>query len=549
MKYLFFTFIFLSWINSFAQAIITVDTSSTYQQITGWEVMGWMANWDTPWQIEHLKDWNEQIAQASAEIGINRIRIETYSGSENSIDYFTQYINGEIPRQEWKDHWYDIQNDNEDPASKDLSRYHFSRTIYDIEHIALPLKQAVEARGRDFYLNLCYVDFGTSEFEHYGRPEEYAEYMVACFDTLQSYFGFVPDALEVVLEPDNSDGWDFAEIGTVVGDFISAAGDSLAKKGYFPDFIAPSSLNAGNTVIFSNDMVKNENVLNYLTEISYHKYSGANPENLEAICNLATALNLTSSMLEWWESRNDQYDLYRDLTLGCVSSWQSGIMAEVNIADFDPETTTFFTINDTEPDNPRVIENAKTRYFQQYFSYIPPGSVRIGANTNSSLEVTSFITPDGLHVVVINSRDAESFDISGLPDGIYGVSYSTASDNNVELSDLVVSNGQSLSLNIQAEGVMTIFQKEITTSQLPILHPLQDIYLIFDPSYNKMRISDSNQDMEIAIYNMEGRLVGKKKNGRNSEIDIHSLSSGLYLVRLESRKDHRVISRKFVKPD
>jgi len=108
-----------------AQNIVTVDTSIQHQRITGWEAMGWMANFDTPWQIAHLDDWNDSVANACADIGINRIRLEVRSGAENPIDYFTQYITGQISRTAWKAQWYNSINDNGNSAIVNDTGFHF----------------------------------------------------------------------------------------------------------------------------------------------------------------------------------------------------------------------------------------------------------------------------------------------------------------------------------------------------------------------------------------------------------------------------------------
>ena len=54
---------------------------------------------------------------------------------------------------------------------------------------------------------------------------------------IDSKYGWVPDAVEVILEPDVASGWN----ATQVGNCLVAAAKRLESNGYTPDFIAPSN--------------------------------------------------------------------------------------------------------------------------------------------------------------------------------------------------------------------------------------------------------------------------------------------------------------------
>lgn len=448
------------------QIVVNVDTSIQYQTMTGFEAQGWMSNWDTQWQIDHLQDWNRIIAGGAARLGIDRVRIEVQSGSENPVDYFSQYINGDITRAQWKPHWYESINDNSDPGSREGGKFHFSKVIYDIENIALPLKDSVEMLGKKFYINLNYVDFKNFPFEHHTDPAEYAELMLACFDTIQIHFGFVPDAIEVILEPENSD-WSNGVaqiIGDRIANCIAAAGDTLSNHGYFPDFIAPSPTAASHTVPWTLPILANSIAASYLTEICYHKYWNQSAADLMEIGQLADNNGITSSMLEWWHPNNVQYALNRDLTLGKVSAWQSGGLGEVNINSTNGHTF-LYNISDADPNNPVVTEGPNARYYRQYFKYIPQGAQRINATINLPSEVVAFRDSTDLLTIIINATNSESYLLDSLPEGIYGISYSTDVENETILTDIANCYGCDISVTIPGEGVISVVQKTYSIAQ------------------------------------------------------------------------------------
>lgn len=531
--------------NLIAQNTVTVDTSISYQRITGWEVMGWMANFDTPWQIAHLDDWNDSVANVCADIGINRVRVEVRSGAENPVDYFTQYITGQISRPTWKAQIYNSINDNGNPAIVNDTGFHFSEPIYTIEKVAIPLKNAVNALGKKFYLNLCYVDFEWSgvpvPFEHRNYPAEYAEFMRACFDTIYNRFGFTPDGIEVILEPENS-GWSNGSAGDTIGNVIAATGDTLAAHGYYPDFIAPSPTAASNTVPWTNDILAVPNAANYLTEISYHKYWNQNASDLQSICSLATANNLTSSMLEWWNDGNDQYALHRDLTLGCVSAWQSGIMAEVN-SGANPNTTALMDIDDSDTANPVISENPNARYYRQYFKYIPTGAVRVDATVGGSHQVTAYKDTLNREIVVINAQYADSFSIAGLSDGTYGITYSTVSENGTQLPDAIIAGGNNLNVSIPNEGVITVYDKGTTTGLLTNQEIVNKIKIFPNPANDYFSFTYhgiNGENFEIAIYNKLGQQVlqthfDKVLPSSQYTVNTQKLLSGVYFVQFYER--------------
>ena len=134
--------------------------------------------------------------------------------------------------------------------------FDFSELDFHINNSVIPIKQRLEARGESLYINLCYVAFidhiKTDKFTYiHSDPEEYAEFMLANFLHIKNKFGFVPDAIEVILEPDNigyrdnieyhTDKWKWN--GQHIGHAIVATAKRLKANGVKVKFIAPSATN------------------------------------------------------------------------------------------------------------------------------------------------------------------------------------------------------------------------------------------------------------------------------------------------------------------
>ncbi|MGL4542619.1 MAG: hypothetical protein ACRCUI_08940, partial [Polymorphobacter sp.] len=165
-----------------APATIDVDTAQRHQTMAGWEATARL------WEFDKKADRfdGSWLAQRDAiatllvdAAGIDRLRLEIRSGAENPVDYWAKFVNGSIGYTEFKRHFYEKINDNDDPLRLDPAGVQFSELDWRVENIVLPVKARVEARGRRFRLNLTYVDFKWSaeqgSLSHAKQPEEYAE--------------------------------------------------------------------------------------------------------------------------------------------------------------------------------------------------------------------------------------------------------------------------------------------------------------------------------------------------------------------------------------
>jgi hypothetical protein len=416
---------------------INVNATVFHQTIVGWEVVLPAGETLTPAQV------GQQLDVVVNDLGYTRARLEVVSGTEGAGG-----ITG--PSR------YQIVNDNADPNV--INPAGFTWTYLDalIDQQAVPFRQRVLARGEQPYINLCYVDFGTSAFEHSSNPAEYAEFMLATFQHLQSKYGWVPNGIEVSLEPDNTPNWS----PTVLGQAIVASAQRLQAAGFaIPDFIAPSTSNLDAAVSYIDGILAVAGAAPYLSEFSYHRYGG-NPASVQAVASRAIQQGKRAAMLEYWGGGGltdgaNYRQLYQDLTDGRNSAWQLG----PPVAPDCTWSPVVALINGTVT----VCEN--TRLIRQYTKYVRPGARRVDAvSGNGAFNPVAFVNPNGSYVVVVNAEgSAGEFTVNGLPPGAYGTFYTTPSTYNVIRPDVSISAGQGLTTSIPGEGAITIYSKSANT--------------------------------------------------------------------------------------
>jgi hypothetical protein len=420
-----------------------------YQTMRGWEATDQAGQLATP-------AWNNYkdalFDQAVNDLGLNRVRLEVPSGIENPTDYFSQMIAGEISYGVYNSKRYEIINDNSDPNNINPNGFKWASLDHSIDNIVLPMRQRLQARGESLWINANYVDFGSSTFEHKDSPNEYAEFVLAAYLHMQSRYGFVPDSWEVILEPDTGTAnWSAVQVAQA----IKAAGDLLRANNFTPNFVAPSTTDAGRTASFIDQIALTLGAMQYVGEFSYHRYSGGTPADLLNISTRAVLYNKQTAMLEWIGA--DYNTLHQDIKQGRNSSWQQYTLAFPNEPDNGAQ---YYLVNDSNPNNPILTIGSRTKFLRQYFRYIRAGAQRIEAlSGNANFDPLAFINTNGKYVVVVKAGSGGSFSVQDLPAGTYGIKYTTASQYNVDLSDVAINAGQNLVANIPGAGVITIFAR------------------------------------------------------------------------------------------
>ena len=445
-------------------ATLTIDPSFRFQTMTGWEVLarGWEYDkaadrFDGSWYRD--ADLHDRIMDALVEeAGINRVRVEIRSGMENPVDYWAAFERGEIGYDEVKSRFYHKINDNADPFDARPGGFQFSFLDFQIENIVKPLQERLNARGETLYINLCVVDFRwggekQSDFSLARNPEEYAELVSQAIYHMQDRHGLVPDGLEVVLEPENTNGWRGIQIGRAG----VAATDRLQSRDITPELLLPSVKNAQNAVRFFQSAISVPGVWQRTRALTYHRYAGRRAKILGEIRNVARGRSVRVEMLEYTNGRVD--DLIQDLIVAQASAWQLySIIARHPPASQETAKSVMLY---GSPEDGQVGLSHQGRELAQYFRYVRRGAQRIGSvSDNGDFLGLAFENPaEGLFpgtVLILRSKRAGSVAIQGLPAGRYGVSYSGRDVISAELPSLDVGADKVL-LDVPEEAVVSIF--------------------------------------------------------------------------------------------
>jgi hypothetical protein len=429
-------------------SVVTIDVGTAYQTIAGWEAVAQAGQGSPYW----ANVGDNLLTMAVDDVGIRRLRLEVVSGAENTSGSGA----GES-----------IVNDNGDPFTINPAGFRWASIDNAIAKVIVPIRSIMAPRGTRPYVNLCYVSFHPGSNVHSSDPEEYAEFIEATILHINSAFGFVPDSVEILLEPDNSTSG-FNASGTLMGRAIKATRDRLAGRGWFPEFIAPSFANVASGVAqaYLADLLSVSGVSNYLGEVSYHRYGGPPA----SFVSFAQALGFRTSMLEYGPATID--DLFNDLRNRNASAWsQMGISYNFPTqAALDNQENTFagnhLYILDQSPG--QIQMSARAALFRQVFRYVRAGAVRLSATSDTStIRPVAFRNPSGVIVVAQRAIASASWVVNGLPGGTYGLTYSVTpagatcvgSCPQTTLADVTIAGGQSITAGIPAAGVLTIFLK------------------------------------------------------------------------------------------
>lgn len=439
---------------AYGQVHVTVDANTHHQVMNGWEVVAWAGHEPSSHEAEFLLIQDELMDRAVDEVGINRVRLEVRSGAETDVDYWTQYQQGIIPYDTWRANRYATVNDNGDPNSTNASGFIFSELDHTVVSIVEPLRQRLVANGEALYVNLNYVAFTaqiTSGAYHHDDADEYAEFVLATYQHLDNTYGWVPDAWEIILEPDNVSQWN----GTYLGQAMVAAQNRLLAAGYTPRFVAPSNTNMGNAATYFDGLAGVAGALTYLDELCYHRYGGVSPANLQALVTRGNNNGLKLAMLEWWNNGNTIDVFLEDLIDGQNSAIQQSVLAGPAAA---LNELPLYSIDVSNPANPTLTMTNKTRLRRQYYKWVRLGAQRIDASSDDGAFVpAAFINTDQAWVVVVQGDTGADIEVSGLPAGTYHANYSTQAAFDVQLADQSIGGGQSLSGSIPEAGVITFY--------------------------------------------------------------------------------------------
>ena len=425
-------------------ASIVVDTLTRFQTMTGWEAVA-QAGQEQP----GFAQWGAEVLDAAVnDLGINRIRLEVRSGSENTSDYFKP--GWDDGTQEKRCARLATVNDNIYPQIINPNGFHFGEIDSKVSRVVLPIRDRLVARGERLFLSLTYVAFVNQcrppVYVH-ENPDEYAEFILATFLHLRSTYGLVPDAVEIILEPNTAGApWN----GNLIGRAIVTTSARLAASGFNPVFVAPSSSTLASTIQMASDIFQVPGVKPHLREISYHRYGGGDVNSLTTLADLAASHGVGTAMLEHIGSGAEE--LYTDITVGQVSAWEQFTLAFGGPGDGGG---TYFRIVDG-----RAVRAERTRYLRQYFKYVRLGARRVKAESaDAGVRPVAFRNADGRLVVVMHIAGSHQLILKGLSAGTYGASVTTLSATGTELGDRTIAARENLTVTVAGPGIVTVYRK------------------------------------------------------------------------------------------
>jgi hypothetical protein len=427
---------------------IVIDSATKYQTITGWEATAQSGQDDS---AAFLNYRDQLFDRAVDELGIDRVRVELRSGAEYSSDTYTAFRNGQISEDQWRAVRYATVNDNGDPFSLNMSGFHFAEFNNQIEKIVLPMRERLEARGRKLFINVNYVGFthhiGAGGQYHHDNPEEYAEFVQACYRNLIERYAIVPDAWEIALEPDNTPHWTPAYMRRA----LVATGNRLESMGLTPRFIAPSTTNMRRALDYA-DAFAEGGLPRFWSELSYHRYSGVSTDTVRMIAARAKQWGVATAMLEHIGAGYET--LHEDLKEGQNTAWAQFTLGFPSTVD---DGASYYLIDDSNKNAPVVRPGARTLFLAQYFRYIRRQAVRIdAASSDATFDPVAFVNPDATMVVVVKVDKDGTFAVQGLAPGTYEVTTTTSERAGQRLATINLPAGGLLRVTAPARGVVTV---------------------------------------------------------------------------------------------
>ena len=385
---------------------VTLDSATVYQTMRGWEVTAQAGEAEANADL-----YIDSVFELAGQYGVDAVRLEV------------------------KDEW-----ETSDGV------YDWSLLDAKVTDVIRPLQAAATRHGRTLHINLCYVAFGTHSGLH-TTAANYADFMLAAVQYLDTTHGLTLDTIEIILEPDNPTGAGVhLNTGAEIGAALKATGDLLATNGYTPGFIVPSTLAMGAAPGLYDTITGVSGAAAYITMISYHRYSTNNDTLLGNILSRVTADGIESGMLEHILSGAE--DLWADLTKANVSMWQQYCLAYPTTDDgaqLFPIISNVATIG------------SRTPGLSQYYKYVRRGATRIAATSaDANVRPVAFINPDGSYAVVVHADASGTYTVSPVPAGSYYVTRSSASAARTPLGIVTVGGDGIASLALNSGDIATL---------------------------------------------------------------------------------------------
>ncbi len=438
-----------------AQSRVVIDRGQPAQTVSGWEVTLRF------WEFDKANDrydpsWLDRrdtiIEKLVNDAGVTRVRLQLRSGVENPVDYWAQFVDGKIGYRElMRRFYYEKINDNADPAISDSNGFQWSSFDYYVENFVIPFRNSLAARNQPLFVNLCYVDFPRPEtkslLSHADAPDEYAELIVMAAKRLRDRFGLQIDALELILEPDNTARWS----GAAIGRAALAAKAKLAASGLRPQIITPSTASASRAAAFLDGIAAVPGAAGAIDVVSYHRYDGALADlALNQIRQRARALGAETAMLEYVHGAVRNY--FKDIEAGGASAWAAyGVAAAATPGGLAKPGYVLWR-------NPAGVLTLTPQFTQIALLQreIRPGARVYAARAQGINMAMDFQNPDGSEVIAVYSPDGGPFEIVGAAQADFTAMFAGRADSDYTTTNVSADGTGAVNLKVPAGSVAVL---------------------------------------------------------------------------------------------
>ncbi len=477
---------------AFAQAVVTIDSNTKYQTIEGWGHGGGI---------------------------FSSLNYEVDSAIRDTLNL--QYLNfitddlGLTGSRMWEvgPRIDGTGMDNGDCDSIDWSKFQSRQIDTMIAKYAVYFKNRVEAEGfkTSFYSSTSYPTGATASRPWVlNHPGERAQQIWANALWWKNNFGIDINYDVIYNEPNG------AITGQILVDDIKALGPrlldrGLATKTQFAEAVAPQT-----DWNFITPFQTDADLWKYVGRLSYHNYGTADPYRAD-IRDFAKSLGIPTAQTEMGNPTID--DLFNDLIFGGVTYWEIA---------FSGSSTLVPTAGNTG-------WTPSSTYFRmrQLLHYVRPGAIRIGTTSSDSLlRVLSFNQNGKVTTVLLNTGQAKSVDVSGLPSGKYGLSQSSPGTGTFqELGIQTVGNDGKLNIALSNSGLAVTLYPYSGVNHPPTIMSavISPGYVVLPTSTASLTAKANDAELDFLVYHwsIASQPVGANAviaNPMNSNTNVSGLT-------------------------
>jgi O-glycosyl hydrolase len=199
------------------------------------------------------------------------------------------------------------------------------------------------------------------------------------------------------------------------------------------------------------------------------------------------------------------------------------------------------------------------RYFvmKHFANLVKKGFKLVSTNTNiEKVMVGGFISPDGSKFVLQILNEGETRDVVlDVPQGTLGVGHYLTSNAEADAfsltNDITFNQGdEEITLNMPSMSMHSIvydIDSSLSTAENTLL---KEAKLFPNPANQELTISfGGSGDYQLSVYQLNGvKVLGSQSvSAPSGKLDISGLSSGLYFVKINSKKQGLNTTLKFIK--